>query len=308
MIYLLYGTLTLLIENYIKKIIKSEKINDLNIVKYTINDEIDDIIEDANTISLFATKKLIVINNPNLFIGKKTIDTTNLEKYLTNKNPDTILIFVLYEEKIDTRRKLYKEISKVGKIEEFNKISNINQYVKKLFDGYVITGDNINLLLKRVGTNLNTLNNEIDKLKLYKDSDHVITEGDIMNCTIEKIDINIFKFIDNIIKNDKKETIKIYKELLRIGEEPIKIITLLVNQFRLMYQVKCLTAKGYSEDDIASLLHVKRYPVHLAIQKSYHYSKDILIKNLNDLAELDIQIKSGEIDKNLALELFLLKI
>ena len=61
-----------------------------------------------------------------------------------------------------------------------------------------------------------------------------------------------------------------YKELLKIGEEPIKIIVLLANQFRLMYQSKLLTSKGYSEDDIASLLHVKRYPVHLAIQKSYH--------------------------------------
>ena len=75
-----------------------------------------------------------------------------------------------------------------------------------------------------------------------------------------------------------------------------------------MYQSKLLTSKGYSEDDIASLLHAKRYPVHLAIQKSYHYNKEVLIDNLEQLADLDIKIKSGEIDKNLALELFLLRL
>ena len=96
--------------------------------------------------------------------------------------------------------------------------------------------------------------------------------------------------------------------MLKVGEEPIKIIVMLANQFRLMYQVKVLVSKGYTEDDIASLLNSKKYPVHLAIQKGYRYSSDILLKHLEELADLDIKIKSGDIDKNLALELFLLRI
>lgn len=308
MIYLLYGTLDVLITDYIQKIISKYKINDLNISKYTANDNLENIIEDANTISLFGDKKLIIINNNNLFVGKKSINTTNLENHIMNNNPNTILIFIVNEEKLDTRRKLYKNIQAKGKIIEFNKITNINTYIKKLFDGYTITGDSINLLIKRVGSDLNHLKNEIEKIKVYKIEDKIISEKDIIDCTIEKIDINIFNFIDNIIKKNKSETIKIYKELLKIGEEPIKIIALLGNQFRLMYQAKLLTNKGYSEDDIASLLQVKRYPVHLAIQKSYRYSKEILIDNLEQLAGLDIKIKSGEIDKSLALELFLLRL
>ena len=308
MIYLLYGTLEALITDYISKIITKHKINDLNISKYNINDNLTDIIEDANTLSLFDDKKLIIINNNALFIGKKSIDTTNLEKYIINSNPNTILIFVVCEEKLDTRRKLYKTIKERGGIFEFNKLPNINTYVKDLFSGYTITNDSINLLIKRVGNDLNRLKQEIEKIKIYKINDKLITDSDIIDCTVEKIDINIFNFIDNIIRKNKSEIIKTYKELLKIGEEPIKIIVLLANQFRLMYQSKLLTSKGYSEDDIASLLHVKRYPVHLAIQKSYHYNKEVLIDNLEQLADLDIKIKSGEIDKNLALELFLLRL
>ena len=308
MIYLLYGTLEALITDYISKIITKHKINDLNISKYNINDNLTDIIEDANTLSLFDDKKLIIINNNTLFIGKKSIDTTNLEKYIINSNPNTILIFVVSEEKLDTRRKLYKNIKEKGEVFEFNKLPNINTYVKDLFSGYTITNDSINLLIKRVGNDLNRLKQEIEKIKIYKINDKLITDSDIIDCTVEKIDINIFNFIDNIIRKNKSETIKTYKELLKIGEEPIKIIVMLANQFRLMYQSKLLTSKGYSEDDIASLLHVKRYPVHLAIQKSYHYNKEVLIDNLEQLADLDIKIKSGEIDKNLALELFLLRL
>lgn len=308
MIYLLYGILEALITDYINKIITKHKINDLNISKYNINDNLTDIIEDANTLSLFDDKKLIVINNNALFVGKKSVDTIALEKYIINSNPNTILIFVVSEEKLDTRRKLYKTIKEKGEVFEFNKLPNINTYVKDLFSGYTITNDSINLLIKRVGNDLNRLKQEIEKIKIYKINDKLITDSDIIDCTVEKIDINIFNFIDNIIRKNKSETIKTYKELLKIGEEPIKIIVLLANQFRLMYQSKLLTSKGYSEDDIASLLHVKRYPVHLAIQKSYHYNKEVLIDNLEQLADLDIKIKSGEIDKNLALELFLLRL
>lgn len=308
MIYLLYGTLEALITDYISKIITKHKINDLNISKYNINDNLTDIIEDANTLSLFDDKKLIIINNNTLFVGKKSVDTIALEKYIINSNPNTILIFIVNEEKLDTRRKLYKNIKEKGEVFEFNKLPNINTYVKDLFSGYTITNDSINLLIKRVGNDLNRLKQEIEKIKIYKINDKLITDSDIIDCTVEKIDINIFNFIDNIIRKNKSETIKTYKELLKIGEEPIKIIVLLANQFRLMYQSKLLTSKGYSEDDIASLLHAKRYPVHLAIQKSYHYNKEVLIDNLEQLADLDIKIKSGEIDKNLALELFLLRL
>lgn len=308
MIYLLYGSLDALITDYINKIIIKESIDDINISKYNSDDLLSNIIEDASTISLFDDKKLIIVENELLFSSKKTIDTTDLENYVSNYNPNTILIFVVKSDTIDSRRKLYKLIKEKGKIEEFNKITNINSYVEKLFDGYNISYNTTNLFIKRVGADLNNLSNEAEKIKIYKIDDKIITDKDIIDCTHEKIDINIFKFIDNIINKNKKESITTYKEMLKVGEEPIKIIVMLANQFRLMYQVKLLTSKGYTEDDITSLLHSKKYPVHLAIQKGYRYSSDILLKHLEELADLDIKIKSGEIDKNLALELFLLRI
>lgn len=308
MIYLLYGTLDALINDYINKIIKKENIDEINISKYNEDDLISNIIEDASTISLFDDKKLIIVNNELLFSSKKSIDTTELEKYIENYNPNTILIFTVFSDTVDSRRKLYKLIKEKGKIEEFNKITNINSYVRKLFNGYNISYNTINLFIKRVGNDLNSLSNEAEKIKIYKINDKIITDNDIISCTHEKIDINIFKFIDNIINKNKKESITTYKEMLKVGEEPIKIIVMLANQFRLMYQAKILTSKGYTEEDIANLLHSKKYPVHLAIQKGYRYTSDILLNHLEELADLDIKIKSGEIDKNLALELFLLRI
>ena len=307
MIYLLYGVKNL-IDTYINKIKEKEKIEDINISKYSFEDTLDSIIEDANTMSMFSSKKIIIVENDLIFSSKKNIDTSNIEKYIKNYNPNTILIFVIYTDTVDSRKKIYKLINEHGKIEQLTNVKNINEYVKKLFQGYQISNNTINLFINRVGNNLDRLYQEANKIMIYKINDKLITDNDILECTREKIDINIFLFIDSIVNKDKYNSLKSYKEMIRIGEEPIKIIVMLSNQFRLMYQTKMLRKKGYNEDDISSILNVKKYPVHLAIQKSMKYTDSILLKYLEELADLDIKIKSGEIDKNFALELFLIKL
>lgn len=310
MIYLLYGTEKLLIEQETNKIIDKTNINPDNIIKYNLeNTLINNVIEDAETYSMFDDKKVIIVENSYIFTGKKGIEQNVelLESYFNNYNPDTIVIFTIISDKLDERKKIVKLINKVGQVK--NLVSNdINSFIKNKFDDYKISNQDINLLIDRVGNNLSILNNEIEKIKTYKDKDKQITTEDIINLTSKTIDTDIFKFIDNIINNNKSEVLETYNELLKLGEEPIKIIVMLANQFRLMYQVKGLTKKGYSEKDIAKLLDIHPYRVKLSLGKSKSFSDKKLLSILKQLAELDSDIKKGNIDKNLGLELFILSI
>ena len=80
-----------------------------------------------------------------------------LEQYLNNYNPDTIVIFTLVDEKIDSRKKICKLISKIGKVYECNSPKNINSLVKEMFLNYNIDNKTIELLIDRVGNNLNLI-------------------------------------------------------------------------------------------------------------------------------------------------------
>ena len=100
---------------------------------------------------------------------------------------------------------------------------------------------------------------------------------------------------------------EMYSEMINQNEEPIKIIVMLANQFRIMYQVKELVKIGYSEKEIATKLKLHPYRVKLANQNSRKFKSDTLIKYLKKLSDIDYNIKSGKIDKYLALELFILK-
>lgn len=306
MVYLFYGLKEYRINEHIKKICKD--IDEININKYDLNNtNIKDILEDAKTISMFGDKKIVIIDNALMFSGSSSLGSEEVENYLNNINENTILIFIIHNEKIDSRKKICKLINKVGKVIEYNEEENPISLAKSLLKDYDIDSNTLNFLINRVGNNPLIIKKEIEKIKIYKDEDKKITKEDILNLTVKKVEVDIFKLIDSIVKNDKENALEIYNEMLKINEEPLKIIIILANQFRIMYQSKELLKKGYTEKDIASILKIHPYRVKLAIQNGRSYSSKTLLKYLNDLADIDIGIKTGKLNKDLALELFILK-
>ncbi len=305
MIYLLYGTKDYLIKNEVQNILKTYdelSINKLDLTTYGLNAFIDE----CQTISMFSDKKIIVAENATIFTSSGPKDTEKLEMYLNNPNPSTTIIFIVYAEKLDERKKIVKLIKKIAKIKEFNNDNDIRNYIIDRLTGYQISEENIKLLIDRVGKNEFIIQNEINKLKLYK-SDNIITNEDIIKITHKNINVDIFKLIDYIVNKQNDEAMEMYFEMIKQNEEPIKIIVMLANQFRIMYQVKELVKTGYTEKEIASKLKIHPYRVKLANQNSTKFKSETLINYLKKLADIDYNIKSGKVDKYLALELFILK-
>ena len=314
MIYLFYGIEDYLIQKEIDNIKQKNNIEEISISRYDLtNTNIEKIIEDCEMNSMFNDKKVIIVNNSYIFTGqsKKGQIEQNLEaleKYLNNPNIDTLLIFISDSEKLDERKKIVKLIKQKGIVKEFNTTTNINSIVKSFFNDYKISDSSITKLINRVGNNLPLLEEEAEKLKLYKDDIKEINDEDILKITNKNVDLDIFKLIDNIIMKNKKVAIETYNEMIKYGEEPIKILIMIASQIRLMYQTKLLYKKGYTEKDSASLLGIHPYRVKLATEKGRKYTESDLLMYLDNLADLDSKIKQSNVDKKMAIELFILKI
>lgn len=314
MIYLFYGIEDYLIQKEIDSIKQKNNIEEISISRYDLtNTNIEKIIEDCEMNSMFTDKKVIIVNNSYIFTGqsKKGQIEQNLEaleKYLNNPNIDTLLIFISDSEKLDERKKIVKLIKQKGIVKEFNTTTNINNIVKSFFNDYKISDSSITKLINRVGNNLPLLEEEAEKLKLYKDDIKEINDEDILKITNKNVDLDIFKLIDNIIMKNKKVATETYNEMIKYGEEPIKILIMIASQIRLMYQTKLLYKKGYTEKDSASLLGIHPYRVKLATEKGRKYTESDLLMYLDNLADLDSKIKQSNVDKKMAIELFILKI
>lgn len=303
-IYLFYGNNYSIIENKINNIILKNNIDANNVIKYDMENNLDNIIEELSMNSLFGDKKAVIVD----ITFKEEVDDKKIEEFLDkSKNNSNILIFNCANEKIDTRRKIYKIINKYGKIEELNKNHDyVVDYIKKSLQDNNKSMD-INYFLSKVNDDLDNIKNELDKLILYKINDSHIENSDIDNLVIPNIEEEIFVLSDSVIKKDKKKSIELYQNFLNRNYEPIYIISLLGSQFHFLYQVKRLYNQNKSNDEIASILSAHPYRVKLTIQNSYIYTEEILLKKIYELANMDKNIKLGNIDKNLALEMFLVE-
>ena len=313
-LFLIYGLENYLIDKKINEIIKKSNVVSDNIIRFNLEeDSIYNVLLEASTVSMFSDKKIIIADNC-LFLSAKSSLTDDevkeLLKYVNNPFEDVTLIFIVREEKLDSRKKITKELSKLFKVCECNKIDNyrINDYIINYIkdQGYSISSSSVELLISKVGYDLSNIMNELDKLFIYKDTDKKITKEDIDEVITKNLEKNIFELTNAIVNKNKEKINQIYKELTLSGEDPIKLLITLSNQYRLILQVKLMRQSGYSEKEIVTTLKEHPYRINLAMNSVYTIDdlKDKLLK----LSKLDYDIVTGKVDKYFGFEMFLLEI
>ena len=311
--YLIYGEEEYLIKKEIENIVKEKNIEEEGIIKYNLNEQsINEVIEEASMVGLFSSNKLIICDNCYFLTSEKQKDNKEdlleLEKYIDKPFDDVTIVFIVKEEKLDERKKIVKSLKKVSSVIECNSLQShdlynyINNYFKE--NGYKIEISLVRLLVDKVKYDLSNIINECDKLMLYKDEDKVIKKEDIDNLIRENFQDNVFELTNAILEKNIEKKIKIYKDLLLLGEEPIKLIVMVSNQFRLLLQVKLMVKHGYKQIDMANI--IKEHPYRIKLALNSNYSQKEIIDNLKKLYQLDYDIKNGIIDKNFGFELYLL--
>lgn len=274
-------------------------VNDLNISKDSIiyydyeEGLMNQILDEANIMPLFDHAKVIVVDNvPMAKPDKKLLE------YLDDPCLTTCLILIDYE----------SDIKKITCPDQ-TKLINCNlstdkfSYIKEYLKEYKIDSIALKYIYQISSDDLNHIKNELDKIMMYKWEEKEITIKDIEKIMYFPEETDVFKLIDYIVLKDSKKALKTYYELLN-KEDPIKIITILANQIRLIYQIKSLS--NFSNDEIAKELKVHPYRVKLGKEKARIYDENKLIEIIYALSDMDIAIKSGTIDKKEALENYII--
>ncbi len=308
--YLIYGNDYSLIKKEINKITSGIK----DIVKYDLSfNKIDELLDDASCISMFEDKKVLIGENALFLTSIKENINHNfdyLTKYIKDNNNHNIVILTVISDKIDERKKIVKDIKKYCKVIYKSLIQEkdmpnfvINEFKE---NNYKIDYKTAVYFVNYVGKNIDILSSEINKMIIYKENNYIITKDDINEISSRGLKDNVFDFTNAIMNKDLNKMYECLNDLLIIGEDPIKIISLLANQFLFIYQVKLLDQNGKNQNDIKEILKVHPYRIQLAMNTNFllYELSDILKK----LHELDFKIKTGSIDKKAGLEDFLLHI
>ena len=311
MIYLVYGYQKPLVDKRIKELINQDnlKVSDFDLNVYDLElTSINELLQDLNTIPLINDHKVIVGKNPFFLTTNKDIKIENnydeLTNYLNNTNEAATLILVAYE-KIDLKNEHVKLIKKVGSIievEDFKK-EDWPSVVAKLFANrqVQISRDGLNLFINKVGQDLSLAINEAEKLATFSTN---ITADDVKMLVSTPLENNVFALTNALVEKDYKKALKTFKDLKIQSHEPIALIAIIASQMRFMYQVLYLSLQKLSEKQIAEELSANPYRVSLTLKNVRKVDEQTLLGVNKQLAQLDLDIKSGIIDRFQGFELF----
>ncbi|WP_409301789.1 DNA polymerase III subunit delta [Peribacillus sp. SCS-155] len=319
-VYLIYGTEAFLINETRQLLLEnalSDDEIDFNLSQIDLEETpIETALEDAETLPFMGERRLVFMQNPFFLTAEKSKSKVEhnikkLEEYIANPAPYSIIALVAPYEKLDERKKITKELKQRAAVIEAKKLNEheIRAWIKERasLSNVQILDEAIDMMLELAGTNLMLLTNELDKLSLYVDEGKTIDREMVEQLVAKSLEQNIFTLVDKFLQRDLTGAVQIYHELLRQNEEPIKILGFMASQVRLMYQVKALAKQGYSQQKIAGALKIHPYRVKLALEKTGRFNERELLSLIHDFAEADYKMKTGQLDKAIALELLFLK-
>ncbi|GAB7386597.1 DNA polymerase III subunit delta [Bacillaceae bacterium] len=320
-VYVFYGEETFLIEemiHFMAEQIVEPASRDFNFSRYDLTEvPLADVLQDGQTPPFMGERRLIVAREAFFLTGGKAPakvehDLEQFAAYLQSPPEYATIVFVVKEDKLDERKKIVKQLKAQGALVPFPRLKEqeLLEWVMKRAArlGVKIEPSAAQQLVARAGDTLQALHHELEKLALYVGNGGEITGDAVTQLVSRTLEHDVFTLIDKVANVQTDAAFHILYDLLKLNEEPIKILNLLARQFRHMLQVKILAGQGYSPKQIASTLKLHPYAVKLVSQQAARFREKDLRAILCMLADEDLRMKTGRIDKTLSLELFILKL
>lgn len=307
-IYLLYGEEAYLKKQYKERFIKAmlPEGDTMNYAYYEgKNTDIKEVIDLAETLPFFAERRLIVFENTGFFKSAGA----DLADYIGDIPDTTYFIFI--ESEVDKRSRLYKAVKAKGHIVELgvqdeNTLRRWVQGLVKKEHKTMEPGD-IVYFLNKVGTDMENITKELEKLVCYAMDRDVLTREDIDAVCVTQITSHIFEMVNAVAEKNQRKALDLYYELLALKEPPMRILFLLTREYRILFHVKALLKQGYGRKEIASKAGLHPFAAGRYMDQAKRFHTRELRAAIEEGADIEQRVKTGLLTDHLAVELFLVK-
>ena len=289
---------------------------DLNFAYFDMKEVVyKDVELELVSLPFFADEKIVILDHfVDMTTAKKRFLTDDelksFEEYLDNPSPTTKLL-IFAEGKLV---KLPKRDANVFDAVEAKELE-LRQYFQKWSQkqGLQFANHSFENLLVKSGFQFSEIQKNLLFLQSYK-ADSVIEEEDIVNAIPKTLQDNIFDLTQFILTKKMDQARDLVRDLTLQGEDEIKLIAVMLGQFRTFTQVKILSESGQTESQIGSSLgsflgrNPNPYQIKFALRDARGLSLSFLKQAISYLIETDYQIKTGLYEKGFLFEKALLQI
>ncbi|WP_029906503.1 DNA polymerase III subunit delta [Mycoplasmopsis opalescens] len=315
--YLIYGNENYFIKQSLKEI--KQKYASYEPVIFVYDDffEHEKLIQSFENNLLFSEEKIIIIYNC-FYLEKAIAKAENSKaKELANLIKNTAHIVVFINEKIEQRKNIADNtFTREIKLNDATKFTifeaqnikgiqldrAINEIVKH--KGATIDASASSLLITKIGSNLELIEQEIDKLIYYNKT---ITYDAVQNLVMDMVEDNAFAFVNSFENYDFSNIWRKYKAKVHDGVAIAVLIMQISQLFIIAKQIHDFKEANISIDKYAATMKINFYRA----QKINNILQIYGIKRVNEiikaLAQLDMDYKNGKVDEKVGFERFLIK-
>ena len=300
------------LSDYIETNVLTEEEKGFNqTVLYGRDIEIEDIISTCRRYPMMSEYQVVIVKEAQDL--SRTI--SNLESYVLNPTPTTILVICYKYKTVDKRTTLSKALPKKGLLFESKKLYDtaLPQWLKRVLSGKKldIEPKASAMLLEFLGNDLSKIANEVDKLAIILPPGSIITPEIIEKNIGFSKDFNIFEFQKAI---GQKNVIKSYSIAYYFHENPkdhnvIAVTGILFSFFSKVLQFHGL--KDKSPKNVASALKINPYFVGDYETAAKNFQMKKVSQIVASLRDIDIKSKGvgaslndKELYKNLLFTIF----
>ncbi|MBU1131733.1 DNA polymerase III subunit delta [Patescibacteria group bacterium] len=264
--------------------------------------------------SLFGTNKLVILKNFLLPQKKLDVEIEPLVFGIFEKISPTFFVVFSQKESPDRRGKLYKTIQKgikAGTVEskEFS-LPRANALESWIADrakkyGAIFDGNAVSELSALCGGDLWQIDGELNKLANYKKGQK-ISGADIRLLVKGKYNEDIFELMDSISAKNKVKALKLFQDQIDSGANEIYLLTMLIRQFRILWQIK--EAGSMPPDEIARQLRIHPFVVRKTMGYMREFTPAQLKEIYGQLLQMEIMIKTKSVNFEVLFDLLIAKI
>lgn len=321
MILFLYGEDNFRLKQKLKEIKQKyldQSSNDANfsVLNFEDNTDFQKIKSDIEAMPFLTDKRMVVLEN---YLKSKSTKLQDEIKDYLEKVPEKTIVIFMEEGTPDKRKALFKDLKKkADKSWEFFTLKpyELEKWIRAEVSkqGGKIDNQTVQLLASYVGADLWQMQNEIDKLILYKgilrqaQDKEPITNPDVELLVKAKLNTNIFNLIDALGFKDAKKATNLLEELFESGENEVYIMTMVIYQFRNILIVKDLLERGDNRDKIGKKAHMHPFVLQKTLTQAKNFTMPRLKEIYQKLADTDLAIKTGQMESKIALNLLLVEL
>lgn len=260
----------------------------------------------CEAVPFLAERRLVIVADA-LKHSKAGKEREELKAYLERVPPATDLVFVESDD-VDRRSILFTQLKKAGEVREFvpPQGADLTRWLQERARqlGAKLQPAAAARLVELVGPDTRMLHTELAKLATYAGRGELVDAAAVELLVEDRQEQNLFAFVDELGARRLGPALRGARALLEEGQAATYVLFMVARQLRILIGVRELAARRMRAEEIAAELGQKPFVVRKAMDQARGFGPGELEQLHDRLLELDLATKTGRIQADTALELF----